>query len=233
MRIYTRTGDKGSSSLYSGERVSKGHLVFRVLGELDRLNCDLGFIRSYNSKLECISGIKPIQDLLIKIGSCIGTRPSNEKRYMATRLNELDSEVKSLESYIDMWSERLPPLTTFLTPGESEHSTRVHVARVSCRGLERVLIALCEDTENEIKDIQQSIDDAKRLCNMGNIEDVQNEITDLVKLYEDTVTLLEDLREIARYINRLSDYLFTLARYIEEKIEKEISNWEWTNYFFS
>lgn len=219
MRIYTKTGDKGVSSLYSGERVSKGDRIFSVLGELDRLNCDLGFVRVI--KRECVSGIKPIQDLLIRIGSCIGTRPTNRARYERTRIKNFEIHTKDLEQSIDDWTARLPPLTTFLTPGESEHSTRTHTARTTCRSLERLIVALCDDLKAEVEDIQQSIDDARSAYEKLNTDALLQTINDLVKLYEDTTTLLADLQEVARYINRLSDYLFTLARYIEEKAENE------------
>ena len=224
MKIYTKTGDKGTSSLYSGERVSKASRIFNVLGEVDRLNCDLGFVRSY-AKHECVSGIRGIQSLLISIGSCIGTRPSNRKRYEQTRLTQLDDETKALEEQIDEWTGKIPPLRTFLTPGDSEHSNRVHAARTTCRGLERLLVALCDDTKNEIVDIQNSIDDGKKILDGDNKDSIQSEINDMVKLYDDTVTLLDDLKEISKYVNRLSDYLFTLARYIEEYVEKE--GWGW------
>ena len=226
MRIYTKTGDKGSSSLYSGERVSKGNRIFSVLGELDRLNCDLGFIRSFRKNVECIGGIKSIQDLLIRIGSCIGTRPTNRKRYEQTRIRNLDSETKELEACIDDWTTRLPPLTTFLTPGDSEHSTRVHAARTTCRSLERLIVSLCDDIKEETVDIQKSIDDAR--ADSLNESTLEKEINDLVKLYDDSVTLLSDLRDVAKYINRLSDYLFTLARYVEER--SEVSDSWWGNF---
>lgn len=227
MRIYTKTGDKGTSSLYSGERISKADHVFNVLGELDRLNCDLGFVRVMRSEHPCIQQIKPIQDMLIRIGSCIGTRPTNRQRYGKTRITDLELQTKQLECDIDDWTSRLPPLSTFLTPGESEHSTRAHTARTTCRSLERLIVSLCDDIKEEILQIQLSIDDARAAYEEKNSEAIQKEITDLITLYEDTTTLLSDLQEIAKYINRLSDYLFTLARYIEEKVESESYRWGW------
>lgn len=228
MKVYTKTGDKGTSTLYSGERVTKADRIFNVLGELDRLNCDLGLVRSYASQ-EYVRGIKPIQELLIRIGSCIGTRPSNRVRYEKTRVTTLPADTSALEQQIDSWSEFLKPLTTFLTPGDSEHSARVHKARTTCRSLERTIVGLCDDIKREIADIQKDMDDIRELSQNEDAEHIEKVIQDTEETYEDTKTLLHDLEEVAQYINRLSDYLFVLARYIEEVINTS----EWFSYLMS
>ena len=182
MKIYTKKGDTGNSRLYSNEILHKGHKLFNVLGALDELNVRLGmaywtihitWITSY-FEIDVKEQLANLQKNIIKLSSAIAT-------ISGRRVNSVkfpDTEVDSLEFYIDEMDKALPKLTVFINPRMYDCCLQVHLCRTQCRLVERFLNTPYESCENiEIPDY--------------SVEKI--------------------------YINRLSDYLFNLARYLEHR----------------
>lgn len=145
-KIYTRTGDKGTTALIGGERVSKSNLRIECYGTLDELNAFTGRLN-----LLCEAEIlNNIQKTLFDIGAIIATPRGKEWSNMPN-INE--THVKELESEIDRMNSGLEPLRNFTVPGENEINAEAHICRTVCRRAERIL---CHAKENGI-DISDSI----------------------------------------------------------------------------
>jgi cob(I)alamin adenosyltransferase len=173
MKIYTRTGDDGTTGLFSGERVSKTHARVEVYGTVDEMNSVLGVARSTGPQPAVASLLENVQRQLFKLGADLAT-PGHRAR--VARIGEAD--IEWLEAEIDRMTAGLPPLTHFILPGGTPPAAQIHVARTICRRCER----------------------------------------DLVRLQlESPDTLI--------YLNRLSDFLFTLARF--ENWLGGVSELEW------
>lgn len=178
MSIYTGTGDRGKTSLFSGERVTKADLQIEAYGEVDELNSVLGGVGSYLPEIEDQRRreLQKIQCTLFHIGSFLATTPGSPKR---SQLNDLfPAAIERLERTIDHLDAKLPQLTQFILPGGHISASWAHVARTVCRRVERRLI----DLRNQREGFGQ----------------------------DDTVA------NILIYLNRLSDYLFLLARYCNQ-----------------
>lgn len=142
-KVYTRTGDGGSSSLFNGQRRNKDTLVFAALGDTDELNSHLGVVRSHcNAQklafpaLEIFPGqFDVIQSLLIDVGAAIATplSSSNEAQLHRAAFDEDGKDVQCLEAWIDKMEEELPPLRMFVLPSGGIVSSSLHVARTTCR----------------------------------------------------------------------------------------------------
>ena len=178
MKIYTKKGDKGETSLIGGVRVKKSNHRIEAYGTLDELNSWIGVLRN----IEEISNpqlFQKIQDVLFTIGSHLASHP--EKGRM--KLPEiLDADIEQLEKDIDRMESELPPLMTFVLPGSSLQNSYCHIARTVCRRGERCVVEL-------------------------SINEKVEEI-------------------IIRYLNRLSDHLFVLSRYITLKQHGEDIPWK-------
>ena len=174
MKIYTRTGDDGSTSLYSGKRVKKSDLFIDAVGTIDELNSFIGFAISLMSLEQPLDKVKTqlnvIQHALFDLGAHVATplQQSSQEKIKKTRFDELS--VSELEAWIDEYQAQLPPLKHFILPGGDSAGAALHLARSICRRAERILVDLYE----------------------------QKQIS----------------HESLIYINRLSDYLFVLARYV-------------------
>ena len=180
-KIYTKTGDKGLTSLIGGTRVSKNHIRIDSYGTIDELNSFLGLcIDSINDEKSKIV-LKEIQDRLFTIGSSLACDPDKEP---LMRLPDLkDTDITFLEKEIDGMNEVLPVMKSFILPGGSVAVSHIHIARCVCRRAERICVAM---QENE---------------------------------------LFIDVK-VVQYINRLSDYLFILARYIAHISKVEEIPWK-------
>lgn len=165
MKIYTKTGDKGFTSLIGGTRVPKYDLRIETYGTVDELNSYIGLIRDQEiSDLQSVF-LKEIQDRLFTIGSVLASDP--EKSRM--KLPDLYvSDVELLEQQIDQMTKELPELRHFILPGGGQSVSFCHIARCVCRRAERLVVHLSEESH-----------------------------------VDQTVII---------YLNRLSDYLFVLAR---------------------
>lgn len=178
MKIYTKTGDTGETSLLGGKRVKKNCLEMEAIGEADELNSVLGILFVVSSNEEIKNRLKKIQNNLFVVGSQLAAVQTD----LVTVPNLPESEVTELESWIDAMSAELPELTQFILPGGTEAAAQSFIARAICRRAERQVIALAE--------------------------------------------IYPGLTLVQKYLNRLSDALFVLARYLNVKAgEKEIF-WE-------
>lgn len=177
MKIYTKTGDQGKTSLFSGERVAKHDARVEVYGEIDELNSFVGCITAFlpSKKDPITSEIENVQKALFVIGARLATTPDSERNCRLIPLTSAD--IKTLEQAIDRMESSLPPLHSFILPGGSQAAAAAHVARTVCRRAERRLTRLIQD---------ESSGDSQ---------------TD------------EQMAMVRQYLNRLSDYLFVLARY--------------------
>ncbi len=168
-RIYTKTGDKGDTSLIGGVRVSKSHIRIESYGTVDELNSFLGMVNDLCANEMVTSSLREIQDRLFTIGSVLATDPGKDVKMKLPDIH--DTDVLWLETEIDKMNEVLPEMRSFILPGGNLASSTCHVARCVCRKAERICVAMQEQNEH---------------------------IPPL----------------IIKYLNRLSDYLFVLARYI-------------------
>ncbi|MDN5285930.1 MAG: Cob(I)alamin adenosyltransferase [Mucilaginibacter sp.] len=173
MKIYTKTGDKGFTSLIGGTRVAKHHLRIESYGTVDELNSYIGLIRDQVITVHDKDILKQIQDRLFTIGSSLAADPERSKMVIPD-LHMADVEL--LEQEMDTMNEQLPELRHFILPGGSNSISFCHIARCICRRAERITVHLAEES---------TVDEKVNI-----------------------------------YLNRLSDYLFTLARKIgnEHKI---------------
>ena len=136
MKIYTKTGDKGSTSLVGGTRVSKAHDKIEAYGSVDELNAWIGVLRDQSSP-DYASSWQVIQDRLFTIGSLLASEADQTKKQVPD-LREAD--IQQLETWMD--AMQLPPLRAFVLPGGHLPSSFAHVARTVCRRAERKVIRL-------------------------------------------------------------------------------------------
>lgn len=183
MKVYTKTGDKGKTSLYDGKRIYKTSLIFEVLGEIDELSSRIGVLYALTNKKYIY--LKEIQQTLQDINSNIATLNKEKKKLPKIEENHINK----LEERIDTMDKVLPKLTQFILAGSYTDDAQCHLCRTQARKAERFLWKL-----------DQSI----------NLEFVQKgEILDLTSIRIDSVIL--------KFMNRLSDYFFVLARFLENE----------------
>ena len=181
MKIYTKTGDKGSTSLIGGTKVPKSHLRIEAYGTVDELNSYIGLCRDLLSDNAIRELLQEIQDRLFTIGSSLACDPEKEPRMRLPDLKETD--IQLLEKSIDKMNEDLPEMKSFILPGGHTTVSHLHIARCVCRRAERCVVRL--EMESPEKD---------------------------------SLTL--------KYLNRLSDYLFVLARYAGHQLQIEEIPWK-------
>lgn len=175
MKIYTKTGDKGETSLYGGTRVSKAAARVESYGTLDELNAFIGLAKAEISDEKVLNQLQKIQFDLFTVGSEAAT--PTDKLILANGKNRLDlmiseEEISELEHWMDDLDAELEPLQFFILPSGGKAAASVHVCRTVCRRAERAMVYL-----NETEEVRP---------------------------------------ELIKYLNRLSDYLFILARYISK-----------------
>lgn len=181
MKIYTKTGDKGTTSLIGGSKVSKSHLRIETYGTVDELNSYIGLCRDLIPDKHSATILQEIQDRLFTIGSALACDPKKETKLLIPDLKE--SDIHLLEKEIDQMEEKLEPMRSFILPtGHSTIST-LHIARCVCRRAERSCVRMEEE-------------------NMA-VEPI-----------------------IYKYLNRLSDYLFVLARFAGKQLDVEEIPWK-------
>lgn len=178
MKIYTKTGDQGETSLFGGGRVRKNHARVEAFGAIDELNAALGVALSAGPAEPIDHWLREIQQHLFHLGSDLAT-PLDAKSKRIPRIGQ--SQVYWLEETIDRMTEQLEPLRNFILPGGTPVAAQLHVARTVCRRAERQIVALQAASE-----------------------------TNALALV---------------YINRLSDWLFTLARYENSRAGESEQKW--------
>ncbi len=143
MKIYTKTGDKGQTSLIGGTRVRKSHTRIESYGTVDELNSWIGMLRDQEVNQLIKDLLAEIQDRLFTIGSTLASDPDKS----AMKLPDLlDSDIELLEREMDKLNEELPPLRVFVLPGGHQSVSFCHVARTVCRRAERMVIRLDEES---------------------------------------------------------------------------------------
>jgi cob(I)alamin adenosyltransferase len=141
MKIYTRKGDAGTTSLFGGRRVRKDSLRIEAYGCVDELNSQLGVVRSFYPPEALDSVLQRIQNDLFTLGADLAT-PVAHRGVKVERIGS--KETKFLEETIDGWELSLSPLTSFILPGGSPTGAHLHVARTVCRRAERAVIRLAK-----------------------------------------------------------------------------------------
>lgn len=181
MKIYTKTGDKGKTSLIGGTKVSKSHLRIETYGTVDELNSWLGLVNDYMTEPDLKVFNKYIQDRLFTIGASLATDPDKGTKMKIPDLHEAD--VKLLEDKMDEMDKVLPEMKFFILPGGHVAVSHCHIARCVCRRAERLCVEMLEQD-----------------------------------------AFVEPL--VLQYINRLSDYLFMLGRYVAHQLKVEEIPWK-------
>ena len=185
MKIYTKTGDKGTTALFGGTRVPKHHSRIESYGTIDELNSHIGLIRDQAIDPIHKKVLMEIQDRLFTVGAILATDPekttlkNGKDRLNIPKISE--SDIKLLEDNMDNMNAALPPMTNFVLPGGHQTVSFCHIARTVCRRAERLA------------------------SHLNDMEPFQPE------------TLM--------YINRLSDYLFVLARKLSHELQAEEIKW--------
>lgn len=147
MKIYTKKGDLGETSLFGGERVRKDHHRIEAYGTVDELNSVIGLVISFDSNSVLVVKLKVIQHDLFVIGADLAT-PETKKSHV---LRIKDENVTNLENWIDELEESLEPLTAFILPSGTPAASQLHIARTVCRRAERnVLRAMDHENLNPI-----------------------------------------------------------------------------------
>ncbi len=185
MKVYTKTGDGGTTALFGGTRVPKDHIRIESYGTVDELNSYIGLIRDQEMNQHYKDTLIEIQDRLFTVGAILATpidkeiMKNGEKRLKNLGIIEIDIEL--LEKEIDTMEDALPQMTHFVLPGGHTTVSYCHVARCVCRRAERLSVHLSHE---------------------------------------------EPIDEMAvKYLNRLSDYLFVLARKLSFDLKAEEVKW--------
>lgn len=185
MKVYTKTGDTGTTALFGGTRVPKDHARIESYGTVDELNSYIGLIRDQQMNQHYKDILIEIQDRLFTVGAILATPPEKEllkngqKRLQ--NLGIVESDIELLEKEIDTMENSLPQMTHFVLPGGHTTVSYCHVARCVCRRAERLAVHLSHN---------------------------------------------EPVADIAiKYLNRLSDYLFVLARKLSFDLQAEEVKW--------
>jgi len=180
MKIYTKTGDKGTTSLIGGTKVRKSHTRIEAYGTVDELNSHISLCRDLIHDNSIKNVLKEVQDRLFTIGSALACDPEKETKLKIPDLK--DTDVFYLEEEMDRMDITLAPLQFFIMPGGHPTVSQLHIARCVCRRTERIIVDLL-------------------------IEDEDHEFL------------------IIKYINRLSDYLFVLSRFMAKDLNAEEVTW--------
>ncbi|HEU4790318.1 MAG TPA: cob(I)yrinic acid a,c-diamide adenosyltransferase [Flavobacterium sp.] len=185
MKVYTKTGDGGTTALFGGTRVPKDHARIESYGTVDELNSYIGLIRDQEINSHYKDILIEVQDRLFTIGAILATPPEKEvMKNGELRLKKLgitETDIELLEKEIDGMEEALPPMTHFVLPGGHQTVSYCHITRCVCRRAERLAVHLSHN---------------------------------------------EPVAEIAiKYLNRLSDYLFVLARKLSLDLQADEVKW--------
>lgn len=185
MKIYTKTGDKGTTALFGGTRVPKYHIRIDSYGTVDELNAYIGLIRDQDIDSHSKELLIHIQDRLFTLGAMLATDPekaqlkSGKERLNIPKVTEED--IERLETEIDTMNDSLEPMTHFILPGGHTTVSYCHIARCVCRRAERLATLLHHE---------EPVDE-----------------------------------RVLKYLNRLSDYLFVLARKLTYDLQAEEVKW--------
>ncbi len=144
MKIYTKTGDGGNTSLLGGKRVSKGNIRIEAYGTVDELNAYVGLLKDQEINRPREAFLKTIQEKLFVMGASLATVPGKEK---VKKPDIYPEDISALEAEIDAMESQLEPLTKFILPGGHQVVSFCHIARTVCRRAERCVVNLQEEEE--------------------------------------------------------------------------------------
>jgi len=152
LKIYTKTGDEGKTSLFRGGRVSKDHDRIEAYGSVDELNSVLGIVLTETKNAEVSEVLIKIQNDLFVVGSDLATVIENDSEKNSKTLRTSEEMIKYLEKKIDYFDDKLPQLTNFVLPGGSKSAAYLHLARTVCRRAERKVVRLMNsvDISNQV-----------------------------------------------------------------------------------
>src|SRR5205814_740612 len=142
MKIYTKTGDKGTTSLIGGTKVPKSDLRIETYGTVDELNSWIGLVNDQLADAEFSSELKEVQDRHFTIGSSLATDAEKEPKMKLPDLN--DDDILRLEASIDRMTAALPPMKSFILPGGHTTVSSIHITRCVCRRTERLAVSMLE-----------------------------------------------------------------------------------------
>ena len=145
MKIYTKVGDSGTTSLIGGTKVSKSHLRIEAYGTVDELNSYVGLCKDLLADEKSKKILQEIQDRLFTIGSSLACDPAKEPKMKIPDLKEED--VTLLEKEMDKMNEAIPPMKNFILPGGHPTLSHLHIARCICRRAERCCVRLEQEAE--------------------------------------------------------------------------------------
>eukprot|EP00918_Siedleckia_nematoides_P056492 GHVU01123222.1.p1 GENE.GHVU01123222.1~~GHVU01123222.1.p1 ORF type:complete len:225 (+),score=12.67 GHVU01123222.1:81-755(+) len=148
-KIYTKTGDKGTSAVFTGERRVKDDVIFEALGTTDELSSHLGLAIQYSSEAghDFIDKLETVQCVLQDVGSNIATPKTSAREAHSKKTEFSEENVRDLEVWIDHYTEQLPPLKNFILPSGGRTSSALHVCRAVCRRAERRVTPLVREGE--------------------------------------------------------------------------------------
>ncbi len=141
-KIYTKTGDKGKTSLLGGTKVPKSHVRIESYGNVDELNSFLGLLSDHVTDKEIRAQLKEVQDRLFTIGSTLATDPQKGSDYKIPHL--IEGDILFLEEKMDAMNEELPAMKSFILPGGHPVVSIAHICRSVCRRAERSTVSLLE-----------------------------------------------------------------------------------------
>lgn len=193
MAIYTKTGDKGETSLANGSRVSKTDVRIEAYGTVDELNSWIGMLKAYPQPLpigkgeesaweNVVAQLTQVQNKLFNIGASLSCAPGEW-------ISEAD--VKQIENWIDTMQATTPAQRAFVLPSGNEVVARCHVCRTICRRAERRMLEIVESGESRVERRETRVESQE-----------------------------------LKYMNRLSDYLFVLARFLNHKMGEKEEIWQ-------
>jgi len=185
MKVYTKTGDTGTTALFGGTRVPKHHIRIESYGTVDELNSHIGLIRDQEINILYKNVLIEVQDRLFTVGAILATPPEKETlkngQKRLQNLGILETDIEFLENEIDSMEDSLPQMTHFVLPGGHTTVSYCHIARCVCRRAERLAVHL-----NDIEPTDELV---------------------------------------IKYLNRLSDYLFVLARKLSFDLKANEVQW--------
>ena len=180
-KIYTKTGDKGKTSLIGGTKVPKNHIRINAYGTIDELNAWIGMLGDQLADKHNREQLREIQDRLFTMGSTLACDP---QKVISMKIPDLrESDILLLEKEMDVMNEKLPEMKSFILPGGHIAVSTAHICRTVCRRAERITVEL-----DSFEPIGQPL--------------------------------------VIKYLNRLSDFLFVLARFIGKELGVEEIKWK-------
>jgi cob(I)alamin adenosyltransferase len=186
VKIYTRTGDKGETSLYTGQRIPKNDPSIEAIGTVDECNCAIGIAISMMDSQTDLSKVRDqletVQHALFDVGAALATPRTRAATIKLDKTRFDHEETTVLERWIDEMEKELPELHSFILPGGHQSGSMLHLARSICRRAERLVVPLHK---------------------LGDVPD-----------------------SVLIYLNRLSDYLFVVSRYVNHLTHSPEKSWQ-------